>query len=99
MVFAFAIAIVIFIVALNIGATYRVHKDDYLNALQRKALTAFVWIAPIFGALFIYHFRGDDDTLAPEPVGDGLSVDEVVDPWVFEGSNHSSVEHGHDHTP
>jgi len=94
MLIAAVITIVLFVVALNVAATFRIRNDDFFNDFQRKALIAIVWFVPIMGALFIYIFQDQD--AAPSKrrrKGDGLSGYEVVDPALPNHQDHADGEH------
>jgi hypothetical protein len=90
----FVTAIALFVLALNIGATFGICKDEHLNSFQRKVMIAFVWTIPIMGAMLFHSFRRD--TRSAEVGDDGLSGYEVVDPEMPVSHDNSDNEHGYD---
>lgn len=97
MLLAVVTIIVVIALALNVGATFAIQKDDGLYDSQKKAQIVLVWVVPIVGALITYLVRRLHGTPSTHQsiIANPLKL---TDAWKIEEHNHShsDVGPGHD---
>ena len=56
-----AVLFVLYVILLNLIASYRVLHDEFYTPIQKTVQTLFIWLLPLIGAITVSYF------LAPKP--------------------------------
>jgi hypothetical protein len=70
------IASALWLVIINAYVTVRLLRNTGFSRFQKAALSIFIWVIPLIGALLLFVFITDDETpKAPRNPNDGQGVD------------------------